>query len=471
MTEIATMSGIELLKAYRNKVLSPVEVAKDTLARIDAAEPAINAFTLIDHEGVLQAAKASEARWHKGAPQGLLDGVGVTIKDNLNVKDWPNRRGSAVTPTTPSDSDAPAVARLREAGAILLGKTTMPEFGWKGVGDSPLTGISRNPWNTSRNPGGSTAGGAATAALNLGVIHIGTDGAGSIRIPAAFCGVFGIKASYGRVPASPVSTMGFLAHVGPLSRTVEDSALALSVIGQPDSRDMTAQTTPPPDYRASLNDGLRGLRIAWSPRLGYVDKVDPDVARLTEQAARAFAALGAHVEEADPDFTDPLAPLMTLWQAGCTLALKQFSPEQRAKMDPGLIAVAKDGERLSGADYADALLYGRNALAHKMAQFHEKYDLLLTPSLALPAFEAGRNVPADPSWGEDWTRWTPFTYPFNLTMQPAATVPCGLSHDGMPIGLQIVGPMNADALVLRAAKAFEAAHPFLRVDQPIIKKS
>ncbi len=152
------MSGIELLKAYRNKVLSPVEVAKDTLARIDAAEPAINAFTLIDHEGVLQAAKASEARWHKGAPQGLLDGVGVTIKDNLNVKDWPNRRGSAVTPTTPSDSDAPAVARLREAGAILLGKTTMPEFGWKGVGDSPLTGISRNPWNTSRNPGGSTAG-------------------------------------------------------------------------------------------------------------------------------------------------------------------------------------------------------------------------------------------------------------------------------------------------------------------------
>ena len=288
MTQIATMSGIELLNAYRNKVLSPIEVAKDTLARIDAAEPAINAFTLIDHDGVLKAAKASEERWHKGAPQGVLDGVGVTIKDNLNVKDWPNRRGSAVTPITPSDADAPAVARLREAGAILLGKTTMPEFGWKGVGDSPLTGISRNPWNTSRNPGGSTAGGAATAALNLGVIHIGTDGAGSIRIPAAFCGVFGIKASYGRVPASPVSTMGFLAHVGPLSRTVEDSALALSVIGQPDSRDMTAQTTPPPDYRASLNNGLRGLRIAWSPRLGYVDKVDPDVARLTEQAALAF---------------------------------------------------------------------------------------------------------------------------------------------------------------------------------------
>ena len=468
MGHLGEMNGSELLKAYRHKSLSPVEVTKDTLRRIDQFEPAINAFSLIDHAGALKAALDSEARWQKGTPLGPMDGLCVTIKDNINVQGWPNRRGSAVTPSTPSEADAPVVARLKDAGAILLGKTTMPEYGWKGVGDSPLTGISRNPWNTSRNPGGSTAGGAATAALNLGVAHIGTDGAGSIRIPAAFCGVYGIKQSYGRVPAFPVSTMGFLAHVGPLARTVEDAARTLSVISQPDSHDMTAQTARAPDYLASLNDGVRGLRIAWSPRLGYVQKIDPDVAHLTLQAAQNFAYLGAHVEEADPGFTDPIEPLLTLWQAGCALALRSFTAEQRTQMDPGLVEMAEAGERISGADYADALFYQRNALALAMARFHERYDLLLTPSLALPAFEAGRNTPADPSWGDDWTRWTPFTYPFNLTMQPAATLPCGLSREGLPVGLQVVGPMNADALVLRASKAYESAFPFARISQPKI---
>jgi aspartyl-tRNA(Asn)/glutamyl-tRNA(Gln) amidotransferase subunit A len=468
MSQLGELNGSELLKAYRHKNLSPVEVTKDTLRRIDQFEPAINAFSLVDHAGALKSALESETRWQNGHPIGPMDGLCVTIKDNINVKGWPSRRGSAVTPTTLADADAPVVARLREAGAILLGKTTMPEYGWKGVGDSPLTGISRNPWNTGRNPGGSTAGGAATAALNLGVVHIGTDGAGSIRIPAAFCGVYGIKQSYGRVPAYPVSTMGFLAHVGPLSRTVEDSARALAVISQPDWHDMTASTQRPPDYLASLNDGVRGLRVAWSPRLGYVNKIDPDVAHLTQQAAQNFAYLGAQVEEVDPGFGDPIEPLLTLWQAGCALALRSFTPAQRAQMDPGLVEMAEKGERISGADYAEALFYQRNALAATMAYFHERYDLLLTPSLALPAFEAGRNTPADPSWGDDWTRWTPFTYPFNLTMQPAATVPCGLSREGLPVGLQIVGPMNADALVLRASKAYEAAFPFARISQPKI---
>ena len=367
MGHLGEMNGSELLKAYRHKSLSPVEVTKDTLRRIDQFEPAINAFSLIDHAGALKAALDSEARWQKGTPLGPMDGLCVTIKDNINVQGWPNRRGSAVTPSTPSEADAPVVARLKDAGAILLGKTTMPEYGWKGVGDSPLTGISRNPWNTSRNPGGSTAGGAATAALNLGVAHIGTDGAGSIRIPAAFCGVYGIKQSYGRVPAFPVSTMGFLAHVGPLARTVEDAARTLSVISQPDSHDMTAQTARAPDYLASLNDGVRGLRIAWSPRLGYVQKIDPDVAHLTLQAAQNFAYLGAHVEEADPGFTDPIEPLLTLWQAGCALALRSFTAEQRTQMDPGLVEMAEAGERISGADYADALFYQRNALALAMS--------------------------------------------------------------------------------------------------------
>lgn len=466
MSDIADLDGAALRRLYRSKALSPVEVVRDVLDRADRFEPAVNAFTRLDREGALAAARASEARWSRGEASGLLDGVPATIKDNIAVAGWPNRRGSAVTPDTPSAEDAPVVARLREEGAILLGKTTMPEFGWKGVGDSPLSGITRNPWNTGRNPGGSSAGAAVCAALNLGAIHIGTDGAGSIRIPAAFCGVFGIKASYGRVPAHPVSTMGYLAHVGPLTRTVEDAALALSIIGRPDARDMSAMTVPPPDYRTGLTDSLRGLRIAWSPRLGYVKTLHPEAEAAAANAARVFEDLGAVVEACDPGFEDPAAVLETLWSAGAALALRPFTPEQRAKMDPGLVDAADRGERVSGADYAEALLYGSNQVGRIMAEFHARYDLLLTPSLALPAFEAGHETPADGSLGSDWTAWTPYTYPFNITRQPAATVPCGLSSDGLPLGLQIVGPMNADALVLRAAKAFESARPFARISAP-----
>ncbi len=466
MTAIADLSATELLQHYRRKALSPVEVARDALARRDRFEPMVNAFCGGDDATVLASARASEARWAAGTPCGPLDGVPATVKDNIAVAGWTNFRGSAVTSREPAAEDAPAVARLREAGAVILGKTCMPEFGWKGLGDSPATGNTRNPWKTGRTPGGSSSGAVACAALNIGCIHLGTDGAGSIRIPGAFAGVFGIKASYGRVPAAPISTMGFLAHIGPLTRTVEDAALALGVIGQPDARDMTAMTAPPPDYRIGLADGVRGLRIAWSPRLGYVKLVDADVAALAEAAAHRFAALGAHVEEADPAFTDPLEILETLWSAGAALALQPFSAEKRRRMDPGLVRVAEQGEAETGARYVDAFLYGRTRIAQAMAAFHARYDLLLTPTLATAAFEAGRETPADGRFGDDWTAWTPFTYPFNISQQPAATVPCGLTPDGLPAGLQIVGPFGADALVLRAARAFEAAHPFARLSEP-----
>lgn len=466
MAQIADLTAVELLQHYRRKALSPVEVARDALARKALHEPAINAFCGGAEEDALVMARASEARWSKGEPCGPLDGVPATIKDNIAVKGWTNFKGSAVTSKAPADEDAPAVARMREAGAVFLGKTCMPEFGWKGLGDSPLTGITRNPWKLDRTPGGSSSGGAACAALNIGCIHLGTDGAGSIRIPGAFTGVFGIKASYGRVPAHPISVMGFLAHVGPLTRTVEDAALALSVIAQPDHRDMTAMTAPPPDYRIGLADGVRGLRIAWSPRLGYVKTVDSDVARLTETAARRFAELGATVEEADPGFTDPLETLVTLWSAGAALALAPFGAEERARMDPGLVAVAEHGAKVGGPAYADAFLYQRNALATRMAEFHTRYDLLLTPTLATTAFEAGRLTPADGRFGDDWIAWTPFSYPFNITQQPAATVPCGLSDEGLPVGLQIVGPYGSDALVLRAARAFEAAFGWETISAP-----
>ena len=250
--------------------------------------------------------------------------------------------------------DAPAVARLREAGAVILGKTTLPEFGWIGACHSPLTGITRNPWKLDRTPGGSSGGAACAALLNLGHLHIGTDGAGSIRIPSAFTGVFGIKPSFGRVPAYPASPFSILAHTGPLTRSVADAALMLSVIGRPDERDMTAWNTPAPDYRVGLDDGVRGLRIAWSPRLGYVKKVHPDVEAATAKAAQAFADLGAIVEEADPGFPDPYEMIMTLWGAVSASLVNAASASDRAKMDPGFLQIAEWGQKYSLADYLTA---------------------------------------------------------------------------------------------------------------------
>ena len=258
MTDISQLSAADLLRLYRRREVSPVEVTRDALDRIAKFEPQIDAFVLVDEDGALAAARASEARWAKDEPKGLVDGLPVTIKDIIDVKGKPTRKGSLTTATTPAQHDAPAVARLHKQGAVILGKTTTPEFGWIGVCHSPLTGITRNPWNLTRTTGGSSGGAAAAALLNLGVLHLGTDGAGSVRIPSAFSGTFGIKPSYGRVPAYPASAFTVLAHQGPLTRTVTDAALMLSVIGQPDMRDTTAWNTPAPDYRIGLEDGVRG---------------------------------------------------------------------------------------------------------------------------------------------------------------------------------------------------------------------
>lgn len=465
MTEIAELGAEALGRAFAARTLSPVEVARDTLDRIERFEPVVNAFVHRDADETLRQARAAEARHAAGAPLSALDGVPVTIKDNLAVAGWPNRRGSAVSSPEPAVEDCPVAAKLRAAGAVFLGKTTMPEYGWKGTADSPLSGMTRNPWDLSTSPGGSSSGAAACAALNLGAIHIGTDGAGSIRIPAGFTGVFGVKTSFGRVPAHPISTMGLLAHLGPLTRTVADAALALEVVATPDPRDMTA-VLPPEPWRDGLAAGVAGLRIAFSPKLGLDVEIDPEIAALTEAAALTFQDLGATVELADPGFADPVDTVMTLWAAGAALALKSVPPADRARMDPGLVAVAERGERIASADYVEALLHGRNALAARMAAFHARYHLLLTPTLPLPAFEAGRLTPRHGRYGDDWIRWTPFTYPFNLTQQPAASIPSGLTSKGLPAGLQIVGPFGADRLVLRAARAFEAARPFQPLAAP-----
>lgn len=465
MPDIPSLTAAELLRLYRRKELSPVEVTRNQLDRIARFEAAINAFIIVDRDGALKSAKASEARWQKGEPIGLVDGLGATVKDNIWLKGFPNRRGSLTSDPAPMKTDAPAVARLKEGGAVILGKTTLPEFGWIGTCNSPLTGITRNPWKRDRTTGGSSGGAAAAALLNLGHLHIGTDGAGSIRIPAAFTGVFGIKPSFGRVPAFPASPFSILAHVGPLTRTVSDAALMLSVIGAPDERDNMAWNTPVPDFRVGLDDGVRGLRVAWSARLGSKHKLHPEIEAATRKAAQSFADLGAIVEEAEPALGDPAEMLITLWAAVSATIADAAPAADRAKMDPGFLAMAELGRKYRLTDYLAAFT-ARADIANAMVRFHEKYDLLLTPQMPTPAIEVGRVTPADGSYGDNWINWSPYTYPFNLTQQPAASVPCGFTSDGLPIGLQIVGPARRDHLVLRAVRAFESAHPFAALDEP-----
>jgi aspartyl-tRNA(Asn)/glutamyl-tRNA(Gln) amidotransferase subunit A len=456
-TDIALLSATELLGLYRSRNLSPVEVTQACLDRIAALDSELNAFTLVDGDAALEAARASEERWIKSEPQGLVDGVPATIKDLILTKGWPTLRGSkAVSPDQPWEEDAPATARLREHGAVLLGKTTTPELGHKGVTDSPLTGVTRNPWNPDMTPGGSSGGAAVAAATGMGALHVGTDGGGSIRIPASFTGIFGIKPSFGRVPAYPLSPFGTVAHVGPMTRTVSDAALMLRVMAYPDPRDWFAFPYGDKDFSAGLDDGIAGMRVAFAPTLNGAE-VDAEVAALVRRAADEFSAFGAEVEEVTLDMPDAGRIFYTHWAAGAATVMAGFTDEQKAMMDPHLRGFEAAGAALSLLDYQQAAL-ARGRLGVQMNLFHQRYDLLLTPSMPIPAFRAGLNEPSQPEEG-GWIDWTPFSYPFNLTQQPAASMPCGLTSSGLPVGLQIVGPMHRDDLVLRAARAYELAHP------------
>lgn len=462
----ARLSATELIALYRAKKLSPVEATKATLARIERFNPVVNAFCHLDGDGALAAAKASEARWQAGEPQGLVDGVPLGVKDNLLVAGMPSRFGSKVTSPEPQKMDAPAVARMRQHGAVILGKTAMPEYGWKATSDSPLTGSTRNPWDTRMTTGGSSSGAVASAVLGMGALQLGTDGGGSVRIPAAFTGCCTIKSTRARVPAFPAAPMGTLAHVGPLTRTVADTALATTVIAAPDARDVYAWIDPAPDYNARLEAGVKGLKIAYSPRLGFAPRVDPEVEKSVAAAAKTFEELGAHVEQADPDIGgDPFEPWVVLWWCAMATTFAPFGDKPAKLSDPELVAGIKAGNSTPAPDYIRAQLK-RAELHNVFVRFHETYDLLLTPTMPLPAFETGHLVPPSGEWGPDWWQWSPFSYPFNLTQQPAASVPCGLTSGGLPIGLQIVGPIGADERVLQASRAFEMARPFPTLDAP-----
>ncbi|MCM5568930.1 amidase [Burkholderiaceae bacterium FT117] len=475
--EIAWLGAEELTKAYRDRELSPVDATRAILDRIDALNPRLNAYCLVDHESAMSDARASEARWLRGEPLGPIDGVPASIKDLILTKGWPTLRGSLTTdPAGPWDVDAPATARLREAGAVLLGKTTTPEFGWRGSTDSPVYGITRNPWRLDTTPGGSSGGATAAVAAGLGPFAVGTDGGGSVRIPAAFTGTVGLKAHFGRIPAYPLSPMGTVAHIGPQTRTVADCARLFEVIARPDSRDWMSLPPTDRDWSADVAagrraDGIKGLRIAYSPRLGYVKWVDARIEHALDAAAKKFAELGAIVERVDPGFDDCADVFRVHWFSSARHLLHRLPEEKLQRLDPGLREVIDYAERYTIADFMDAQLK-RAQIALAMARLAQRYDLMLTPATAVLPFAVGRVMPEPPNgldigMVQDWTWWTPFSYPFNLTQQPAIVQPCGFSDDGLPIALQLVAPNHREDLCLRAAAAYEAATDWHKVRPPI----
>ena len=442
-----------LLECYRNKSLSPVEVSKAALRQAEAINPSLNAFALIaDEKSVLLQARQSEERWRKGRPL-PLDGVPATSKDGADVAGWPTRDGSLMMPDAPAETDAPPEARLREAGAIFIGKTTMPEFGHKGVTDSPVYGITRNPWNPAKTCGGSSGGAAVAAATGAGFLHTGTDGGGSIRIPASFCGVYGFKPSGGVVPRHPPNPFTSLVATGPIARRAEDAALMMDVITLPDARDGNALPYRKHDFAANLARPLpKNLRIGYAPTLNGAP-VAPEVAALVAAAAEKLESAGA-VEEITLDIPELVKTFNTHWMGVAAWLLGQFPESRHAEMDPYFLSWAERGKNLSLPAYITAQVERLKIIDRLQALFGE-YDILVLPTMAMPAFDIGKNVP-DGADGKPWEDWTPFTFPANLAKLPAASLPCGLTSAGLPVGVQVVSGFLKDDLVLNVSHALEA---------------
>lgn len=457
MSDVWKFSALDLLDGYRTRAFSPVEVTRSVLDRIDRLNPALVAYVTVTHDLALEAAIASERRWNSSAPL-PLDGVPISIKDLTPTKGVRTTLGSLLYSDWVPDYDAPFVERVKNAGAVILGKTNTPERGWKGESSNRVVGSSHNPWQRGKTPGGSSGGGAAAVAMGLGPLAQGSDGAGSIRIPAGFSGIFGHKPSYGLIAQYPPSAVGDVSHFGPMTRTVADAALFMTQTVGADARDRHAWSSGI-DYLAELAGDLPKLRIAWSSDLGYA-AVDSEVAEIAGRAARVFEALGHTIVDDHPIAEDPWPEADILWSTGMAGALFENFEDVRDQLDPGRAKIVDDAFRRPAAAVGYAT-FRRNAYFDVVRDFMENYDLLLTPTLPCPAFDAGLDFPTEIAGRTmSYLGWTAFTYPFNLTGQPAATVPAGFTRDGLPVGLQIVGKIRDDVTVFRAAKAFEAAQPW-----------
>ena len=457
--DLGFMPATELAELIRTKKISPVEYMRTLLERIETLEPSVNAFAYLAADQAMDAARTAEKALMSGDRIGRLHGVPATIKDLVITKDMPTQSGSLIFQDYQPTEDSPVVPRLQAEGAIILGKTTTSEFGWTGVSHSPLTGITHNPWKHGYSAGASSAGAGAGAAAGYGPLHQGSDGAGSIRMPAHFCGVFGLKPSFGRVPYYPVGVGDMTSHMGPMSRTVADSALMLEVMAGPHPLDYTTLEAGPAHYLARLREGIRGKKIAYSPDLGHA-RVDPDVAVLVRKAAERFAELGASVEEVKTPWAAPGPDLVRFFWSAHQTRLQPYLKEWESRMDPGLVACIKASENVSVAEYQAA----RERKMPYIAAIHrwfEDWDFLLTPSASVAAFPAEKLMPDHwPHHAWDWVSWAEFSHPFNMSWNPAASVPCGFTAEGLPVGLQIVGKRFDDLGVLQASAAFELAQPW-----------
>lgn len=455
---VLELDAAALLSGYRAGTVSPVEAVRTALAQIGKFNPVYNAFVLVaEEEDLLRQAEESERRWAAGKPRGALDGVPVTIKDDLRVAGWRMRDGSLTSSEEPLQEDAPPVARLREAGAIFIGKTTAPEFGHKGVTDSKLSGITRNPWNPDKTSGGSSGGAAVAAATGMGWLHIGSDGGGSVRIPASFCGVFGHKPSQGLIPRQPQTLFSTIDTAGALTRRAADAALMLDVISLPDPRDGSAAPWKPHDFSGNLSKLPGNLRIAYAPTINNMP-VQPDVAALVSAAVEKLQDVGT-VEEIVLDIPELVDVFNKHWMAAASWILRQIPEAKHESMDPNLRDWAKRGQALSLAEYLDAEL-ARLRIIDFMANLFCKYDVLVLPTMALTAFDAGQDSPLDAK-GALWSDWTPFTFPANLAKLPAASLPCGVTKEGLPAGVQIMAGFMKDSLVLQVSHALEERLRFL----------
>jgi aspartyl-tRNA(Asn)/glutamyl-tRNA(Gln) amidotransferase subunit A len=447
------LTAVRLRELYRAGELSPVEVARALLDRIEERNTALNAYITVTPEIALGQAEAAERAYRLGESEPPLLGVPVSIKDLTWTRGVRTTFGSLLTAEFVPDHDAPVVERLRAAGAVMLGKTNVPEQGWKGETTNRLIGSTHNPWQHGATAGGSSGGAAAAVAAGLGPLAQGSDGAGSIRIPAGFCGVVGLKPTFGTVPIWPPSNTDTLSHIGPIARTAADAALMLSAMAGPDARDLHSVGRPVLDPQTGLDGGLEGVRVAWSPDLGYVD-VDPEVARLAADAALSLAGAGAEVRDLGPAFPDPWPVIHVLWAASEAAEYPDGIDAIRDLLDPGRVAVIEAGFRLHPGEVA-AAAHHRHTHYRAVDALFASADLLAMPTLPVPAFPVGQDSPVRHGIQTSYLGWTGFTYPFNLSGHPAATVPCGLTAEGLPVGLQLVGRWHSDALVLRAAAAFE----------------
>ncbi|SNT27703.1 amidase [Tropicimonas sediminicola] len=462
-SDLAFLTIREIRAAFSSGELSPVDLLDDVLARLEVLEPRLNTFAYTDFDGARAAARAAEDRLRKRQALGPLDGIPTSIKDLIAVRGMPQRFGSRASSEDAMTVDAPASQRLRAAGAVILGKSTTSEFGCKAVGDSPLTGITRNPWNTDTTPGGSSAGAASMVAAGLVPFAIGTDGGGSVRIPASLCGLFGIKAHFGRVGVYPTSATPTLAHVGPLARNVEDAAIALSVIGGRDRRDPFAVTAAQPDYVSATRHHRQLRRIAWSPTLGYA-RVDPEVMALTRATVERIAALGYEIEEVDHVMEDPIDLWVAEFYAGVGTRLRATIEEHPEAIDPAVLEVLRPALMQEMREYYQSV-FARYDFRERMRAFFEEFDLLLSPTLPVPAFATGLDRP--PGYEDkSIVSWASFTYPFNLTGQPAASIPAGFTSAGLPVGLQAVSAAHDEMSILSLAAHLEADRPDLLSRRP-----